>query len=99
MNYLPTVAEFLGVVVLALVAYILYQYIGYETLRRILHKGVEKSEADGNDYVRIPRNQIIEVMGWQKIYELRPAGYEFKGKPDFRHPSTLAPVRRRKLRG
>lgn len=96
---LPTIAELLGVVILALVAVILYQYIGYETLRRVLHEGVQKSETDGNDYVRIPRNQIIEVMGWQKIYELRPAGYEFKGKPNFRHPATLAPVRRRKLRG
>ena len=99
MSYLPTAAEVLGLVVVVLVAFILWQWIGMETLRRILHNGVQKSEADGNDYVRIPRNQIIEVMRWQKIYELRPAGFEFKGKPDFRHPSTLMPVRRRKLRG
>lgn len=97
MNLIPTVAEVLGVVCLALIAVIAWQYIGFETLRRIMHKGLQKAEADGNDYVRIPRNQIIEVMGWQKIYELRPAGYEFKGKPSFKHPSTLAPARRRKL--
>jgi hypothetical protein len=97
MNYLPTAAEILGLLCLVLVGYILWSYVSYETIRRIMHKGLQKAEADGSDYVRIPRNQIIEVMGWSKIYELRPAGYEFKGKPSFRHPSTLAPVRRKKL--
>ncbi len=97
MSFIPTAAEVLGIIVCALVCVILYQFLGVEHIRRVMHTAVRKSESDKNDYCRIPRNQVIEMMGWQKIYELRPAGYEFKSKPDWRHPSTLMPARRRKL--
>ena len=84
-------------IALLLVAWVAHLFLGREHIRRVMHVACEKSEADGNDYCRIPRNQVIEMMGWQEVYDLRPAGYEFKGKPSFRHPSTLSPARRRKL--
>lgn len=98
MNWTLTYDVALTLVALLLVCWVANLYLGREHIRRVMHAACRKSESDGNDYCRIPRNQVIEMMGWQTVYELRPAGYEFKGKPSFRHPSSLSATRRRKLR-
>lgn len=98
MTFVPTAAEVLGLVCLALLAANGWQWLGNEHIRRVMRTAIEKSESDGSDYCRIPRNQCIEMMQWQSMYALLQAGHEFKGKPDLRHPSTLTPTRRRKLR-
>lgn len=97
MTWAPTAAELLGLLSMILLIVTARMWVSLEHVRRVMHVACRKSVEDHNDYVRIPRNQVIEMMKWEGVYELRPAGYEFKGKPSFRHPSTLSPWRRRKL--
>lgn len=43
----------------------IYQLTGQQRLRGVLRAGLHKAERDRTKWVRIPYNQLAELMGWE----------------------------------
>lgn len=99
MNWIPTWTEVLGLLAVLLLGLNLWQFVGHERIRRVARQAIEKAIRDKNDRCWIARNQLIELFGWTKVYDLQQPSSEFKGKPNYRHPATMSPAKRRKLGG
>lgn len=68
-----------------------------QQVKGMLRAAVRKAWQDRNDTCRIPVNQVIETMRWEKVFPLIRPGSDFKKGPAPRHPALLSPARRQKL--
>ncbi len=54
-----------------------HQVASAQRLKGLLRTGLRKAEHDGSDRVRLPYNQVAELMGWKpefKRYTIRKTG-------------------------
>lgn len=82
----------------------LYLLAGQQKLRGLIRTGLRKAERDNCQMVRLPYNQVADLMGWKPEFDgdVRTSVYPFRDPKDFRqkpgrHPAMLSPNRRGKL--
>ena len=98
MNWWPPTGQEIFMLTSALeCAIIIWLIAGSQKVKGMLRTAVRKARADRCDRCRIPVNQVIEAMGWEKVYPVIQPGSEFKKGPAPRHPAMLSATRRKKL--
>jgi len=95
---------FLLMLVTAQIFLILHLFTGQQRLKGVIRTGLRKAEADNCETVRLPYNQIADLMGWKPEFDndVRTSVYPFRSAKDFvakpgQHPATMTPARRKKL--